>query len=138
MRGEATVWLLFVLFLLAGPASIGTGIHEVVRQRRFRREGVSAEGLVVRHHSKRSQGGFVFYAVINFVDVQGSPHEFQAAGSGVKGLPVGGRAPVRYLPGAPKTARLDTSWQRFLGIVLPFGIGIAFTATGIWGLATGR
>ncbi|MEU9189555.1 DUF3592 domain-containing protein [Streptomyces sp. NPDC048484] len=136
--GEATVWFLFVLLLLAGPAIIGVGIHDVVRRRRLRRGGISVEGLVVRHHASRNQGGFHYFAVISFVDAQGSPHEFQANGSGVKGLPVGGRAPVRYLPDAPKTARLDTAWQRFLGIALPFGIGIVFTATGIWGISTGR
>jgi len=132
------MWLL-VLFLLAGLATIGVGIHEVVRQRRLRREGISVDGLVVRHHSQRTQGGRVVHAVVNFVDAQGGgPHEFRAHGSGVKGLPVGGRAPVRYLPGAPKTARLDTSRQRLLGIVLPFGVGIVFVAGGIWGLSTGR
>lgn len=132
------MWLLFVLFLLAGPAIIGAGIRDVVRRRRLRREGVSVEGLVIRHHASRNQGGVDYFAVINFVDARGGSHEFQANGSGVKDLPVGGRAPVRYLPGAPKTACLDTPRQRLLGIALPFGIGIAFTVTGLWGILTGR
>ena len=131
------MWLL-MLFLLSGPVIIGVGIREALHDRRLRREGVSIEGLVVRHRSKRQQGKTTYLAVVNFVDAQGNPHEFEAKSSGVKGLPVGGPAPVHYLPGAPKTARLDISGKRLESIITPFVVGIAFTAAGIWGLFTDR
>ncbi|MDJ1134440.1 DUF3592 domain-containing protein [Streptomyces iconiensis] len=139
MQGEAggeTVWLL-VLFLLAGPVIIGIGIYEAAHHRRLRREGIGTEGLVVRYRSERRQGSISYFAVVNFADAQGSPHEFESRVSGVKGLPVGGRAPVRYLPGAPQSARLDLAPKRFWSVALPVGIGIAFTAAGIWGVSTG-
>lgn len=131
------MWVL-VLALVAGPVIIWVGIREAVLQRRLRHEGIHTEGLVVRHRSQRQQGSTHFWATVNFVDAQGSPHEFEANVSGVEGLPVGGRTHVVYLPGAPKTARLDLSRQRLWSIVLPFGVGIAFTAAGVWWLAAGR
>ncbi|GAA2088664.1 hypothetical protein GCM10009801_52480 [Streptomyces albiaxialis] len=130
------MWLL-VLCLLTGPVIIGLGIREEAHQRRLRREGITAEGRVVRHRSSRHQGSVSYFAVVRFVDERGGPHEFEAKVSGVTGLPVGGPAPVRYLPGAPKTARLDGSGQRFWGLALPLLIGTAFTAAGIWGVTTG-
>ncbi|MEU7487056.1 DUF3592 domain-containing protein [Streptomyces sp. NPDC042319] len=132
------LWLA-VLFLLMGPVVIGFGIREAALQRRLRHEGIRTEGLVVRHRRKSSsEGGHTTFAVVNFVDAQGGPHEFQAQSSGVKGLPVGGQAPVLYLPGAPKTARLDISSKRVGHLVASSVGGIAFMAIAIWMLSTGR
>ncbi|MFG2324552.1 DUF3592 domain-containing protein [Streptomyces sp. NPDC048568] len=128
------------LLLLAGLAVVGAGIHEAVLQRRLRRAGTRADGLVVRHH--RSTGtrgeGVTFTAVVEFTDAQGCSHQFQARTSGVKRLPVGGRAPVRYLPGAPSTARVDLTGKRVESVVLPLGAGGLFTAVAIWMLLGSR
>ncbi|MGW7572546.1 DUF3592 domain-containing protein [Streptomyces sp. NPDC054765] len=118
---------------------IGFGIREAGHQRRLRREGIRTKGLVVRHHRRKSsEGGTTSFAVINFVDAHGSPHAFQARASGVKGLPVGGSAPVRYLPGAPRSARLDLSPKRLVNFGFPVVAGIGFMAITIWMLSTGR
>ncbi|MFG3257925.1 DUF3592 domain-containing protein [Streptomyces sp. NPDC048172] len=130
------MWLL-VLCLLTGPVIIAVGIREEAHQRRLRREGVTTEGRVVRHRVSRHQGSNSYFAVVGFTDAQGIRHEFEAKVSGVAGLPVGGRAPVRYLPGAPKTARIDGSRQRLWGLALPLLVGTAFTAAGLWGVLTG-
>ncbi|WP_329471300.1 DUF3592 domain-containing protein [Streptomyces sp. NBC_01723] len=128
------------LLLLAGLAVVGAGIHEAVLQRRLRRAGTRVDGLVVRHH--RSTGtrgeGVTYTAVVEFTDAQGCSHQFQARTSGVKRLPVGGRAPVRYLPGAPSTARVDLTGKRVESVVLPLGAGGLFTAVAIWMLLGGR
>ncbi|MEV1085973.1 DUF3592 domain-containing protein [Streptomyces sp. NPDC050211] len=130
------MWL--QVLLLIGLIVIGFGIRETALQRRLRREGIRTEGLVVRHRRHRVQKGTVFFAVVNFVDAQGTSHEFEAKVSGVKGLPVGGQAPVVYLLGAPKTARLDQTQKRFESVALPLLAGIAFTTAAIWMLYTGR
>ncbi|MER8161282.1 DUF3592 domain-containing protein [Streptomyces sp. NPDC094472] len=133
-----TMWLLW-LFLLAGPVIIGIGIREAALQRRLLREGIHTDGLVVRHRIKHTVGKKpIYFAVVSFGDAQGNQHEFESNLSGVEGLPVSGRAPVLYLPGAPKSARLDVSSKRIGGIVLAFAIGIVWTAVPIWLLSGGR
>ncbi|MEV0639452.1 DUF3592 domain-containing protein [Streptomyces sp. NPDC050619] len=131
------MWLR-VLLLLIGLIVIGFGIYEATLHRRLRREGTRTEGRVVRHREKRIQKGTTYFAVVDFVDAQGTRHEFEARVSGVKGLPVGGQAPVVYLLGAPKTARIDHAQKRLESIGIPLLVGIAFTAAAIWMLSTGR
>lgn len=120
-------------FLLTGVVVIGFSMREGAHQRRLRREGIRTEGLVIRHRMETvSGGGSVAFAVVNFVDAQGGSHEFKCKGSGVWGLPVGGRAPVLYLPGDPETARIDLAWKRFGNVGVPLMIGIVLTASAIW------
>lgn len=120
-------------FLLAGVVAIGFSMYEGAHQRRLRREGIRTEGLVIRHRMESApQGASVAFVVVNFVDAQGGSHEFQAKTSGVKGLPVGGRASVLYLPDDPETARLDLAWRRFGNVSVPLLSGIALTAVAIW------
>ncbi|WP_420865368.1 DUF3592 domain-containing protein [Streptomyces pathocidini] len=83
-------------------------------------------------------GGPVYFAVVEFVDAQGSRHTFQAGSSGVKGFPVGGGVPVRYLPEAPKSARIDLRGRRLGEVAARLVGGTLFLAIGIWMLATGR
>ncbi|MFD5506502.1 DUF3592 domain-containing protein [Streptomyces sp. NPDC127051] len=126
--------------LLAGLTLFGFGTYEATVQRRLQREGIRVRGLVVRHHTDgpRADGGPVYFAVVEFVDAQGSRHTFQARSSGVKGLPVGGGVPVRYLPEAPQGARIDLRRRRIAEVASLLAGGILFTAIGIWMLATGR
>ena len=133
----ATVWLLR-LFLLAGPVIIGIGSREAALQRRLLREGIRTDGLVVRHRIKNSLGKPIYFAVVSFVDAQGNQQEFESDLSGVKGLPVSSPAPVLYLPGAPKSARLDLSSKRIGGIAFVLAIGIVWTALPIWLLSGSR
>ncbi|MFD5701328.1 DUF3592 domain-containing protein [Streptomyces lasiicapitis] len=126
--------------LLAGLAAFGFGTREAVVQRRLQREGIRVRGLVVRHHVTGSamDGGLVYFAVVEFVNAQGGRHTFQAGSSGVKGLPVGSGVPVRYLPEAPKSARIDLLGRRIGEVAAALAVGTLFTAIGIWMLATGR
>ncbi|WP_344566580.1 DUF3592 domain-containing protein [Streptomyces axinellae] len=125
-----------MLFLLIGPVIIGFGVREAAHQRRLRSQGIRTEGRVVRHRRKSGNEGPVSFAVVNFVDTQGSPREFQHRASGVKGLPVGGHVPVLYLPGAPESARLDLSAKRFQTVGMPFAGGLGFMAIAVWMLST--
>ncbi|MER5932411.1 DUF3592 domain-containing protein [Streptomyces sp. NPDC002054] len=126
--------------LLAGLTLLGFGTYEAMVQHRLQREGIRVRGLVVRHHTDglRVEGGPVYFAVVEFVDAQGSRHTFQARSSGVKGLPVGGGVPVRYLPEAPQGARIDLLGRRTAEVAALLAGGTLFTAIGIWMLATGR
>ncbi|MGW8776585.1 DUF3592 domain-containing protein [Streptomyces sp. NPDC055796] len=126
--------------LLAGLTLLGFGTCEAVVQQRLRREGIRVRGLVVRHHTDgpRIDGGPVYFAVVEFVDAQGSRHTFQAKSSGVEGFPVGGGVPVRYLPEAPQGARIDLRRRRIAEVASLLAGGTLFTAIGIWMLATGR
>ncbi|MFZ3598523.1 DUF3592 domain-containing protein [Streptomyces sp. BH104] len=126
--------------LLAGLAVLGFGVRETVVQYRLQREGIRAGGLVVRHERSDTgrHGGPVHFAVVEFVDTSGGRHTFQAGSSGVKGLPVGGGVPVRYLPDAPKSARIDLTGRRAGEVTALLGGGALFTAIGVWLLVTGR
>nr|WP_237536791.1 DUF3592 domain-containing protein [Streptomyces sp. SID5785] len=129
------------MVLTAGLVVLGFGVREVVIQRRLHHEGLRVRGQVVGHRretSGRANSGPVFYAVVEFADAHGARHTVPAKSSGVKGLPVGGAVPVRYLRDAPETARLDLPGRRFTEIASVLGTGTLFTAIGIWMLATGR
>lgn len=126
------------VLLLAGLAVLALDAHEVVIQHRLRRAGVCVWGVVVRHRVDFGKDGPVYFAVVEFGDAQGGRHTFQARSSGVKGLPVGGGVPVRYLPDAPKRARIDLTRRRIGDVAFPLAVGTLFTAIGIWMLATGR
>jgi hypothetical protein len=130
------MWVLW-LFLLAGPVIIGIGVRQAALQRRLLREGVRTDGVVVRHRTDNDIGRAT-WAVVDFVDAEGNRHEFESDFSGVRGLPVSGRAPVLYFPGDPKSARLDLPSKRVGSIVLPLAIGIAWTVLPIWFLFGGR
>lgn len=126
--------------LLAGLTLLGFGTHEAVVQRRLQRDGVRVRGLVVRHHREGSgmDGDPVYFAIVEFADTRGSRHTFQAGSSGVKGFPVGGGVPVRYLPDAPKSARIDLRGRRIGEVTALLAGSTVFTVIGIWLLITGR
>lgn len=126
------------VLLLAGLVLLGFDTHEVVIQQRLRRAGVRVRGVVVRHRRQTRKDGTVYFAVVEFVDAQGGRHTFEGRSSGVKGLPVGGGVPVRYLPDAPKRARIDLTRRRIWDVAFPLALGTLFTAIGIWMLATHR
>ncbi|MFI6376953.1 DUF3592 domain-containing protein [Streptomyces sp. NPDC050546] len=137
MEGEAAVWV--AMSLLAGLTVLGFGTREAMFQHRLRREGIRVRGLVVRHRVESSaKDGTFYFAVVEFVDAQGGRHTIESRSSGVKGLPVGGGVPVRYLPGGPEDARIDLTGRRIGEIGSLFAVGALFTAIGIWMLATGR
>ncbi|WP_258017590.1 DUF3592 domain-containing protein [Streptomyces noursei] len=95
-------------------------------------------GVCARPRGSKNDGGLVYFAMVEFVDAQAGRHTFQAGSSGVKGLPVGQGVPVRYLPEAPKSARIDLRRRRVEEVAVRFAVGTLFTAIGIWMLATGR
>lgn len=126
--------------LLAGAALLGFATRETVIQQSLQRRGTRVGGLVVGHHESgtKRHGGPAYFAVVEFVDAQGIRHIFQSSSSGVNGLPVGGRVPVRYHPDTPKLARIDLASRRIGDVVFLFAGGSLFTAAGIWMLVTGR
>lgn len=129
---------MWVMLLLAGLTALWFGTRQIMIQYRLQREGTRVRGLVVRHRAQSGKGGPVYFAVVEFVDAQGSRHTFEAGASGVKGLPIGGEVPVRYLPGVPKGARFDLAGRRVWEIAFPIALGTVFMGGGIWMLATGR
>ncbi|MGN5633522.1 DUF3592 domain-containing protein [Streptomyces sp. AC154] len=129
------------LVLLAGLTTLWFGTREAVLRHRLRRKGIRARGLVVRHDLRgagKDGGPPSRTAVVEFVDARGSRHTLQAGSSGVKGLPVGGEVPVRYLHDVPERARIDLIGKRIVDVAFPLALGTLFTAIGIWMLATGR
>ncbi|GAA3164953.1 MULTISPECIES: DUF3592 domain-containing protein [Streptomyces] len=128
------------LSLLAGLVLIGFLIRETVNQSRLRRRGIHVEGWVVRHdvRSGGRGGGEVSTLVAGFVDAQGRAHEFSAHMSGVRGYPVGGRIPVWYVPGSPKTARIDDSKHRVGNILGPLMGSIVFVGAAVLMIAKGQ
>ncbi|MER0243873.1 DUF3592 domain-containing protein [Streptomyces sp. HSW2009] len=107
-------------FLLASFSVLVHSVYEVVLRRRLRRGGVQVEGVVVRHREEVKEDGVVRFAVVGFVDAQGGSHEFERGWSGVRGLPVGEKVRVLYLPDSPDRARIDMPPVRgFLGLAVP-------------------
>ncbi|MFE2375723.1 DUF3592 domain-containing protein [Streptomyces sp. NPDC059398] len=130
------MWIAMVL--VGGILGLGAGAHEAMIQHRLQREGIRVRGLVVRHHMESGKDGPSYFAVVEFVDVQGSRHTFRSSSSGIRGLPVGGAVPVSYLPDAPAGARIALTGRRVWDVAFPLAIGALFTAIGIWLLATGH
>ncbi|MFB7953037.1 MULTISPECIES: DUF3592 domain-containing protein [unclassified Streptomyces] len=131
------MWI--AMSLVAGVTLLGFGVHEAMIRRRLRRGGIGVSGLVVSHRrSSSGRGDAVHFAVVEFVDERGGRHTFESGSSGVGGLPVGGRVPVRYVSDAPEHARIDLTGRRIGDVALPFMGGGLFTAVGIWILVTGR
>ncbi|MFT2018445.1 DUF3592 domain-containing protein [Streptomyces sp. 796.1] len=117
-------------FLLASFSVFVRSVYEVVLRRRLRRDGVRVEGVVVRHREEVKEEGVSRFAVVGFVDAQGRSHEFERWASGVRGLPVGGKVRVHYLPDSPDSARIDLpSLRSFLGLAVPLVVSAGFTAT---------
>uniref|UniRef100_UPI003F5775BE DUF3592 domain-containing protein n=1 Tax=Peterkaempfera podocarpi TaxID=3232308 RepID=UPI003F5775BE len=85
---------------------------------------------MVRHRVQSSaKDGTAYYVVVEFVDARGSRHTFEARSSGVKGLPVGGGIPVRYLPDTPQAAaRIDLTRRRIGDVAFRLAGGSLFTA----------
>ncbi|MFF2652157.1 DUF3592 domain-containing protein [Streptomyces sp. NPDC058045] len=106
------MWL--TMTVVADLVLIAFTVHEAVTQWRLRREGLRTWAMVISHRAKSAEkgGGVVYYPLLRFVDAQGRAHEFEPKESGVRGLPVGGRAPVIYLPDAPGTVRVDLTCRR--------------------------
>jgi hypothetical protein len=116
-----------VLFVLFGLVLIGLGTFTHLRYRRLREEGVRADGVVVRHrrrtHSQGDGGSSVSYhAVLNFVDANGIPHEFEDPIAG-RELAIGRSVPLLYLPGAPQTARIALDSSRRNQVLRPVVAG---------------
>ncbi|MBY8862230.1 DUF3592 domain-containing protein [Nocardia sp. CA2R105] len=126
-----------LLSTVAGLLLLGYAVREAVYQRRLRREGIRTEGVVVRHNRQMgTEGGS--HAMVQFVDAQGTLQEFRAAVSGIKGLPVGGRAPVVYLPGVPKSGRLDLASKLRFALLFPAVAGTISISYGIQVLCQNR
>lgn len=123
--GDRWVW---VVLVLPGLLLIARAVREAVEQRRLRRNGAGAGGVVVRHRTRNGgSGGRAVHAVLSFRDAQGRSHEFEAHVSVPGGLPVGGRVPVLSLPGAPTaTARVDLDSTLRTAVGLRLGGGVFF------------
>ncbi|MFE6780050.1 DUF3592 domain-containing protein [Streptomyces sp. NPDC057702] len=116
-------------FLLASFVVLVRSVYEIVLRRRLRRGGVRVEGVVVRHRQEVKEEGDLLFAVVGFVDAQGGSHEFERWGSGVRGLPVGGKVRVHYLADSPDSARIDMpSMRSFFGLAVPLVVSAGFTA----------
>ncbi|MFF2652159.1 DUF3592 domain-containing protein [Streptomyces sp. NPDC058045] len=111
---ESPVWL--TLAVVGDLVIIAFGVHEAVIQRRLVRDGLRAEGTVisVRQVSNGKGGGHHDVPLVRFVDAQGRAHEFEPNSSVARDIPMGGRAPVIYLPSSPDTARIDGTRIRVL------------------------
>ncbi|MEU9338475.1 DUF3592 domain-containing protein [Streptomyces sp. NPDC048290] len=123
------------VFLLIGLAVLAYGLYEAQLHYRLRRHGIRVMGIVARHESS-SGGGPSLRLVVQFVDEQGQVHEARNREPERMTLRIGGQAPVVYLPGAPRTARIDDGGRSLWRLVLVVGLGCLFTGLSLWDMVS--
>lgn len=76
--------------------------------------GVSAEGTLVDWHRSTSDGSTVYAPIIDFVTAQGETVRIKdPVASSHRGMEIGERVPVRYLPNRPDKARMVKPMRLF-------------------------
>lgn len=100
---------------------------------------VSATGMVVAHdsggvHARVGVGSRTqrasYAEVVSFTDASGAQHEFKSRIATSDPFEVGASVPVRYDPGDPSDATIDT-WFRLWGFPLIFaGAGVLMAVVG--------
>jgi Protein of unknown function (DUF3592) len=125
------VWV-SVMLLFVGAAMLAGAWRETLMQSRLRREGVRAEGTVMRNERDPDLEGIRrTFPIVAYTDTAGDRRECRGAMGSRYGWPVDKQVEVLYLPGRPRTARIDTTSQRVAAIsVLVLG-GLALMAVGV-------
>jgi hypothetical protein len=138
--------LVGLLFLIIGLAVLISGIVGAVKQKRKSRRGVVATGTVINLVKKIFNPGSagVYCPVVRFTTSTGERVEFE---SGFGTMPashrVGQTIAVRYDPGTPRSAEVDSATANWfvpgctivMGFLF-FAMGLVFVVIGILILAS--
>jgi hypothetical protein len=122
------------LLLVIGPVVLVFAGRESRIQRRLRAVGSRTLGEVTRYQrsADAESGSVSYFPVVSYRDEAGAVHECRSVRSASpQTWPIGRPVPVVYLPGQPKTARLDVRSQRVLAIGVMMFVGVAFIAVGV-------
>ena len=131
-----TVWI--ILPIAAGVLSIAVGFRNLHRQRLLSQNGISTVGWVYRLDREHDADSTTYTPAIAFRDENNVEHKFRATVSSNRiEHPVGSEVPLRYLPGRPETAAVNTRSHRVTSLLLPFGLGVVFILVAVYVMASG-
>jgi hypothetical protein len=106
-----------------------TGGIDIFNSIRMLSDGVRTEGVVKEVNKKRSGGDSArFYAVIEYKGQDGYTYQFKNRRPyGYFFSPKKGESvEVLYLNPDPKVSVIDSFWQKFIGPLLSFAVGLLF------------
>lgn len=120
------------IFGVIGLGMLAGAIFAGSRTLSFRADSREADGVVVDLASSRDSDGDTMYKpVVEWTGPDGSPRKLTGSvGSSPASHSRGERVKVRYKPGVPESARLDSFMENwFLSLILGF-LGVIFTGIG--------
>lgn len=102
----------------------------------FRREALSAPGTVIdltleRSSTSSGSSSSSYYPIVEFRTEGGETIRFRGStGSNPPSFRKGQQVTIRYRPGEPYTAKIDTFGQMWLGVIITGSIGVPFFILG--------
>jgi Protein of unknown function (DUF3592) len=126
-RAARFLGLVFLIFGLAGQVVAG-GI--ALRTKQWLDQSVATTGTVTELDRRRSRKATSYAEHVRFSDGQGIEHEFVSRMSSSHPFSVGATVPVRYDPGDPASADIDTAFRNWFVPGLVFGVALVFTILG--------
>src|SRR3974390_1194455 len=118
--------VLNAVFLTIGLLTLGIGSWIAAGTLRLQRNGVAAEGHVIRL-DRGSKGAR--FPVVEFQTQSGESVTFKSrSGSSPPSFRVGESVPVLYNPNDPQHASINTSWQLWGGAFIAVILGVVFTS----------
>jgi hypothetical protein len=128
-------WIIGLLVLVVGSATLFFGIKDIPKERYFAAHSQQTRGKIVAVNRAASSDSakFTYVPVVNFVSRDGMPHQFTASAETTDpvGYTVGADISVRYLPEDPAQARLATQGAGLSVSITTILLGAFFTVIGL-------
>ena len=132
LHDEGRVLLVGPLFALVGVLLLVATVVKVVRARRTRAHEVRATGIVVGWEDRPGRrGGTLHFPRVRFFDFDGTEYEITASvGTSFRTVTVGHSVKLRFEPGKPGEADMDTWLTRWFEILVFLFMGCGFSFLG--------
>jgi len=120
-----------IVLLVVGTLLLGVGIWLFMGKLEFVDHSTVADGIVTDLESSSSKNGRTYRPVVNFRDSGGQEQTFVSSmGSSPASYEVGESVKVRYEPGKPSMAVIDSFWEVWGIVTVVVGFGSIFLAIG--------
>ncbi len=120
------------VFALIGVGLLVSTVRKILRARRRKASEARVDGIVVGWERRRGRkGGTLHFPKIEYFSMEGARYEFTASvGASFKTVRDGQTVTVRYLPGDPDSAEMDSPMNNWLEIGVFGAMGCTFTVVG--------
>ena len=120
------------VILVVGIGLLVSMVGKIVRARRRKAVEARVDGVVLGWETRRGRkGGNLHFPRVQYFSMEGARYEFTASvGSSFKTVSEGQTVTVRYLPGDPDSADMDSVMTNWFEIGVFGFMGCAFTVVG--------